>query len=329
MTARLARGPRISVIVPAKDQAPYVRDAMTSLTRQVDDLRELEVIVVDDGSSDGTGELAAELDDQLPVLRVLRNEVPAGPATARNQGLAVAGGRFIAFLDPDDWFAPGHLQSLADAIEALGVDFVRTDHVRHEDGHRTVHRVPERRRGQPLPPRSGIGPPARTTPVDYCFPPFGLYDSRLLSEGLLTFEPGRFTAEDRPWIWKLHLRARSYAVLDSVGAFYRRGLPSSLTQVVDARQLDFLPCYDEVFRAVGAAQAPHEVWPKAVQQFVAIACHHLARLPESLRGDLVAGVARTLDGAPAEVTRDAVARLDGVRRDLLAPVPGLALRSAS
>ena len=329
MTSPHTGRPRLSVVIPAKDQAPFVTDAMTSLTRQVDDLRDLEVIVVDDGSTDGTGELVAEFDDRLPVLRIVRNDVPLGPASARNQGLALAEGRYVAFLDPDDWFAPGHLQSLADQMDVLGVDFLRVDHVRHEGGRRSVRRVPEHRRGRALDPRSGIGPADRATPVDYCFPPFGLYDARLVEDGLLSFAPGRFTAEDRPWIWRLHLSARSYAVVDSWGAFYRRGVATSLTQVLDRRQLDFLPCYDDVLRAVREAPAPQDVWPKAVRQLLAVACHHLRRSPDVLQPELRTGIARTLQGAPDDVVRDVVAALDTPRRDLLATVPGLALRSAS
>ena len=328
MTAIHAR-PRVSVVVPAKDQAAFVDDALGSLARQLDDLHELEVVVVDDGSTDGTGELVAQHDARLPVLRLLRNETPVGPASARNQGLAEVHGRFVAFLDPDDWFAPRHLQRLADALETLDVDFVRTDHVRHEGGRRTVRRVPEHRRGTPLDPRSGIGPADRTTPVDYCFPPFGLYDARLLEDGLLAFPSGRFTAEDRPWIWDLHLHARSYAVVDSVGAFYRRGVPTSLTQVRDPRQLDFLPCYDLVLAMIREDRAPETLWPKAVQQLLAIACHHLERSPESYRPDVVAGIAKTLANAPDDVVRAVVGQLDTRRRDLLADVPGLKLRSAS
>ena len=98
--------PLVSVIVPAKDQAPYISDALASLALQFDDPAALEVLVVDDGSTDGTGGLAASFADRLPGLRVLRNESPVGLATARNQGLDAAASGYIAYLDGDDWLAP-------------------------------------------------------------------------------------------------------------------------------------------------------------------------------------------------------------------------------
>ncbi|MCG2624969.1 glycosyltransferase, partial [Arthrobacter sp. I2-34] len=63
--------PLLSVIVPAKDQAPFIRDSMTSLTRQFADPSVLEIVLVDDGSTDGTGQLAAAFGGRLPGLKIL------------------------------------------------------------------------------------------------------------------------------------------------------------------------------------------------------------------------------------------------------------------
>ena len=66
--------PRVSVIVPARDQAEHVEAALTSLTRQLDDPRELEVIVVDDGSVDGTGDIVEEMSGRFARLELVRND---------------------------------------------------------------------------------------------------------------------------------------------------------------------------------------------------------------------------------------------------------------
>ena len=59
----------------------------------------------------------------------VRHEQNGGLATARNTGLDAARGEYLTFLDGDDWLAPGHCPQLLAAIEDLGCDFVRTDHV--------------------------------------------------------------------------------------------------------------------------------------------------------------------------------------------------------
>jgi glycosyltransferase involved in cell wall biosynthesis len=83
----------------------------------------LEVIVVDDGSSDDTPEWLrqASLD---PRVRFLRNDTALGPAGARNVGLAVASGKWSAFLDDDDFWAPDKLRTQLDAAEQADAGFV-------------------------------------------------------------------------------------------------------------------------------------------------------------------------------------------------------------
>ncbi|EMY33768.1 glycosyl transferase family 2 [Arthrobacter crystallopoietes BAB-32] len=320
--------PLLSVIVPAKDQAPFIRDSMTSLARQFDDPSVMEVIVIDDGSTDGTGELAAAFTSQLPGLKILRNEAATGVASARNKGLDDATGRYVTFLDPDDWYAPGHLAKITGEIAELGVDFLRVDHIRHTNGVRTIHKAPQARRGVRLDPRDSIAPYNASTMVDYCFPPFGIFDGGLKDAGMLHFLDGRHTAEDRPWVWRLHLKAESYAVSRQLGAFYRRGVASSLTQVFDRRQLDFLPCFSEVFRLVAEDPEAERFWAKAARQFLAIACHQLGRSTEmdkAYRSELHSGIAGVLNSLPADVSAEALATLDSKRRQLLKPV----LRSAA
>jgi glycosyltransferase involved in cell wall biosynthesis len=95
--------PWVSVVVPAFNVAGYVEEALASVAGQ--SVRPLEIIVVDDGSVDGTGPLLDRLEvekrDVWPPLRVI-HQPNAGPSAARNVGLDVARGPLIGFLDADD-----------------------------------------------------------------------------------------------------------------------------------------------------------------------------------------------------------------------------------
>lgn len=93
--------PLISVIMPAYNALPYIDQAIRSVLDQ--DYPNIELIVVDDGSRDGTPELAEQFGDRVKVLR----QKNAGPAAARNRGIAESRGDFIAFLDADDVWLPG------------------------------------------------------------------------------------------------------------------------------------------------------------------------------------------------------------------------------
>lgn len=316
----------LSVIVPAKDQQAHLADCLTSLIDQLPQ-SELEVIVIDDGSGDATGAIARSFADRLPRLLVLRNETPVGLASARNQGLACASGRYLAYLDGDDWLARGHLARMVTAISTLGVDFVRTDHVQSTNGQRVIVRAPESRRNRPLDPRTSILPTTTSTMVDYCYAWAGVFDRQL--GDLLRFPDGLFTAEDRSWAWRLHLQARSYAVVGSPGVLYRRGVPSSLTQIYDRRQLDFLSAFEGVFAEV---RADHEVdrwWPKAARMFLGVLAHHLGRLQRMSprdRRDLVRRAVTVADEIPPAVLIDCYQSCKPERQRLLRRALGTRVR---
>jgi glycosyltransferase involved in cell wall biosynthesis len=94
--------PAVSVVIPAYDRAGSIGRALDSVLAQ--SFRDFEVIVVDDGSRDGTPELCEARGDAR--VRVLRHKSNRGAAAARNTGVRAARGRWCAFLDSDDtWFS--------------------------------------------------------------------------------------------------------------------------------------------------------------------------------------------------------------------------------
>ncbi|MFC7405041.1 glycosyltransferase [Georgenia alba] len=269
--------PRVSVVVPGKDVESYVADALTSLTRQMEDPRQLEVVVVDDGSRDNTGEVAESFRSRLPNLTILRNESPGGVASARNKGLAATTGRYVAYLDSDDWLAPRRLSVLADAIEHLRVAFLFTDHTTVAGRKRNLVRAPQARRGVVLDPRDSILPENHSTMVDYPYSWAVLFDRELLHDGFMTFPDGLHSAEDRPWIWNLFLNGPPYAVVDAPTLCYRRDVETSLTATYDRRQLDIFPALERVLDLVRADRESEKYAPKIARTVMALMSHHMRR----------------------------------------------------
>jgi glycosyltransferase involved in cell wall biosynthesis len=299
-------------VIPGKNAAPFIGDALFSLTRQFDDARVMEVIFVDDGSTDGGADIVARHRDHLPGLVIVRNETAGGVSRARNQGIAIARGRYLSFLDADDWFAPGHLASLVRDIERLGCDFLRTDVIKSRGSKRELKRAPQGRRGVCLDPRSSILPYDRLTMVDHTWAQAGLYDRRLLDAGLLEFSEGLRTAEDRLWAWRLHLQADSYAVVDAPGFVYRMGTPDSLTQTLDDKLLDYLLAFDSVRVLIDQNRERERFMPKVIQTVFAMTDHHmdsLDRMPPELQKELPARARELL-------MRFDAAEVDGVVRML-------------
>jgi glycosyltransferase involved in cell wall biosynthesis len=107
--------PRVSVIIPAWNRASTIARAVGSALAQ--SIAPLEVLVVDDGSTDGTAAEAAALAARDPRVRYLPGDANRGGAAARNRGMDAARGEFLAFLDSDDEWRPEHLERSLDVLE--------------------------------------------------------------------------------------------------------------------------------------------------------------------------------------------------------------------
>src|SRR4051794_8263718 len=114
------RPPEVTVVIPNRDGWDLLPTTLTSALKQED--AQLEVVVVDDGSVDGTVAGLAEWRD--PRVRMCRHETSRGIAAARNTGIDQARGEWIAFLDHDDLWAPRKLREQLDLAERTQADWV-------------------------------------------------------------------------------------------------------------------------------------------------------------------------------------------------------------
>lgn len=112
----------VTVLIAAYNAAPFLHRAVGSALDQT--LAPLEVLIVDDGSTDNTAEVAVDIGQRDPRVRLIRLQRNGGPAVARNAGLQVARGSWIAVLDADDAIVPERLERLVRAGSRFGADVV-------------------------------------------------------------------------------------------------------------------------------------------------------------------------------------------------------------
>jgi len=105
--------PLVTVLIPTFNYAHYLPDSVASVAEQT--FRDFEVVVVDDGSVDDTAAVVAGL--RCPNLRYVRHEQNRGLPAARNSGLAIARGRYVALLDADDAMKPSNLARKVEVLE--------------------------------------------------------------------------------------------------------------------------------------------------------------------------------------------------------------------
>jgi glycosyltransferase involved in cell wall biosynthesis len=193
--------PLISVIVPAYNAAEFLADALQCIQDQL--YPKLEVIVVDDGSTDETPRIAAAFGDRVRYVR----QENQGPASARNHGLRVAQGTLIAFLDADDLWLPHTLKLLASFLAdqpPTGIVLGRMQYMRQVRG------AGGQARFEPF------ARPCVTLSLDA-----GLF-RRSVFDQVGFFDPTVRSSEDIDWF----LRAREAGIpigfLDQVVLLYRR-----------------------------------------------------------------------------------------------------------
>ena len=121
----------VSVIVPVYNTRPYLRECAESVLRQTHS--GLELILIDDGSQDGSAEICAALRDADPRVRFLPRD-HGGVSAARNAGLDEARGAYVFFLDSDDVIHPRLLEALVELCETTGAAFATEKYLKVNAG---------------------------------------------------------------------------------------------------------------------------------------------------------------------------------------------------
>jgi GT2 family glycosyltransferase len=186
----------VSVVVPCRDAAATLGEQLAALAAQRFDGR-WEVIVADNGSTDGSRALAEAHAAALPSLTVVDASVRLGPAHARNAGAAAARGAKLLFCDADDVVGEGWLAAMARALDEDGLVASRFDFQRLNPGRATRH--------EGHPQERGLNP--------YDYPDFlphagagGLGVAREVHEAVGGFDEGLPMLEDTDYCWRIQLR---------------------------------------------------------------------------------------------------------------------------
>lgn len=117
----IKKRPKVSIILPVYNVAPYLRQSLDSIIAQT--LADIEIICVDDGSTDDSGKILDEYKEKDNRITVIHKR-NAGTGAARNDGLKIATGECIGFVDPDDWILPNMYERLYNILQDKELDIV-------------------------------------------------------------------------------------------------------------------------------------------------------------------------------------------------------------
>lgn len=235
---------RISVVIASYNHAAYILETLESVLAQT--APAAEVIVVDDGSTDGGADCVLDLG--LPSVRLLR-QTNAGVSAARNAGVQAARGDWVAFLDADDRFAPGHLavlRRLADQFPEAGM--LATGYCRlSADGRRE-------------PVALGFGPGllddfyGRWSRLTFTFTSAICIRAVVMRSQSISFPLGERLGEDQD-VWFRMAEAAPVAYAGTTLVDYRLDVSGSATAAAP-RPADLLPCYRRLRQRLDSGATP-------------------------------------------------------------------------
>jgi glycosyltransferase involved in cell wall biosynthesis len=243
--------PLVSVIVPAWNVAPWIGECLDSVVAQSIGTDRLELLVVDDGSTDDTGAILDDYAARFPWIRVVHQPNSGGPGAPRNAGLDRATGRYVFFLDADDYLGVEALERLVAMAERNGSDIVLGRMV-GVDGRRVYRRVGAYRenvdRADPL-----LVYPSGNV--------LKLFRRSFVERAGLRFPEGIAGGEDGDLMARAYLEAGVISVVADYPCYYVRSRPGSQTTRLD-RHDDIAAYVERVERnRIAPVAARHRLGP--------------------------------------------------------------------
>lgn len=223
---------KVSVIVPIYNAEKYLKQCLDSIVNQT--LKEIEIILIDDGSTDGCADICkGYLEDNRVSYFHKENE---GLAAARQDGMDRAGGEYIGFVDSDDWLEPDAYEKMYRAAESNHSDVVFCNCVENENGHRFT---PELRTGafqreqivKEILPKTlayvGKHGEKRAIRWSNCL---RLYRREFLRENGIGFDRTLRRSQDLQLTYQATLKAQNYYYLGEEYLYHNRVVDGSLSR---------------------------------------------------------------------------------------------------
>lgn len=228
-------GPRVSVVIPAYNREATIERAMRSVLEQ--SVRDLELIVVDDASTDDTVKAVEAVGDTR--VRVLRHETNRRAGAARNTGIRAATGDYVAFLDSDDAWLPGKLEKQLAYMDGAADVGASCTGFRLVDGNEVFPRVPRFVTYREILMGCDLAPGSTLVVRRGVFDEVGLNDERF------------YRYEDWDWVLRYAAAHPMGVLAEPLAEVYRGGYPPAAPMAGAARY--FLEKHADALAALGPA----------------------------------------------------------------------------
>ncbi|HEY1176829.1 MAG TPA: glycosyltransferase [Phytomonospora sp.] len=230
--------PAVTIVVPVYNAMPWLTEAINSILAQTIDRDQLEIIAVDDGSTDGSGEELDRFAAADSRLKVIHQENSGGPGKPCNVGLDNATGEYVYFVGADDYLGPEAMARMLDMARRAGSDIVLGKMV-PAPGFGT--RAPRGMWG-----RNEAKVDLLTSQVYLALSQVKLFRRAFVEEHGLRFPTGQLVSSDQPFTAEAYFRAEVISVVADYDCYYVRNRPDDSN--VTRRTHDPLPWLDQAER---------------------------------------------------------------------------------
>jgi CDP-glycerol glycerophosphotransferase len=235
--------PLISIILPAYNVQSYLWPCLASILSQAS--TDIEIVAVDDCSPDASGDILDQCAAEDPRVRVLHLEQNGGLGKARNAGLEQARGKYVWFVDSDDWLADGAIASITARLNETHPDVLIFDYARAYWNHKIERNTWNYLFRDPVPPevfRLHDRPSAMSTMLT-------AWNKVIRRDFLLDLGVrfGQGYYEDVPVTYPILMAAERISMLDRVCYIYRQRRNGSITRTTNNKHFGVFPQYEKVF----------------------------------------------------------------------------------
>ena len=245
----------ISIVIPVYNTRPYISECLDSLIEQSID--SFEIICVDDGSDDGSSELLNKYKNKYSFITVIRQN-NAGAGVARNVGFSVARGKYVLFLDSDDYFDKHLLEKICGKAEKNNCDIVLFDIYRFDNQTKEVF-APRMNVNQKALPSSEVFSvddiPESIFNISLGVAWNKLYRRQFLIENGLCFQEIR-NSNGVYFSFAAFLLAKRISVVNERLLYYRSNNPKSTVGQIGNSPLCFAEAWEELHKIVVAKNDP-------------------------------------------------------------------------
>ena len=225
---------RLSIIVPLYNSEKYIHKCLDSLLEQDIPHSNYEIVVVNDGSPDNSYEIVLSYTKRFSNIKFVSQE-NQGTSGARNTGIDIAQGTYMAFVDPDDYVQPNILNSLLDKMELESLDLLRSDFTMVDENYHIVSKPKGAKNMSDYRDEIVDGKAFLSHKLGYaCFVWVFMYRSSIIKNNQLDFQKG-FYIDDTEWLPRVLIHSQRVTSVATPIYFYVQHVGSLMNTDASSR----------------------------------------------------------------------------------------------